>query len=161
MRPDDRRAQLLRQINKVLDRKKLVEPKPKKEKEQKEWVLPAAKIAYKVGKAAAPKVGQAITKINPAAAGMASAVANNAKNWAQSRFSTRVPPASLHLLPTYPPHFHMNSSWYKGQLPSFAPCPPSVTCKETKSSKRARSARVGKGSQKQVESKEHKTNSDS
>ncbi len=25
-------------INKVLDRKKLVEPKPKKEKEQKEWV---------------------------------------------------------------------------------------------------------------------------
>ena len=88
MRPDDRRAQLLRQINKVLDRKKLVEPKPKKEKEQKEWVLPAAKIAYKVGKAAAPKVGQAITKINPAAAGMASAVANNAKNWAQSKLDS-------------------------------------------------------------------------
>jgi len=88
MRPDDRRAQLLRQINKVLDRKKLVEPKPKKEKEQKEWVLPAAKIAYKVGKYAAPKVGQAITKINPAAAGMASAVVNKSVNYAKDKLDS-------------------------------------------------------------------------
>lgn len=88
MRPDDRRAQLLRKINKVLDRKKLVEPKPKKEKEQKEWVLPAAKIAYKVGKYAAPKVGQAITKINPAAAGMASAVVNKSVNYAKDKLDS-------------------------------------------------------------------------
>ena len=88
MRPDDRRAQLLRQINKVLDRKKLVEPKPKKEKEQKEWVIPAAKIAYKVGKYAAPKVGQAITKINPAAAGMASAVVNKSVNYAKDKLDS-------------------------------------------------------------------------
>jgi len=33
-----RQDQLMAKINKVLDRKKLVEPKPKKEKEQKEWV---------------------------------------------------------------------------------------------------------------------------
>lgn len=88
MRPDDRRAQLLRKINKVLDRKKLVEPKPKKEKEQKEWVIPAAKIAYKVGKYAAPKVGQAITKINPAAAGMASAVVNKSVNYAKDKLDS-------------------------------------------------------------------------
>jgi len=88
MRPDDRRAQLLRQINKVLDRKKLVEPKPKKEKEQKEWVVPAAKVIYKVGKAAAPKVGQAITKINPAAAGMASAVVNKPVNYAKDKLDS-------------------------------------------------------------------------
>ncbi len=88
MRPDDRRAQLLRKINKVLDRKKLVEPKPKKEKEQKEWVIPAAKIAYKVGKYAAPKIGQAITKINPAMAGGASAVVNKSVNYAKDKLDS-------------------------------------------------------------------------
>ena len=88
MRPDDRRAQLLRQINKVLDRKKLVEPKPKKEKEQKEYLIPAAKLAYKVGKYVAPKVGQAVTKINPAAAGMASAVVNKSVNYAKDKLDS-------------------------------------------------------------------------